>query len=136
MIHDFHSRLTPSNALKCFTCACCAGCIRGVKRTDVPLTDIDFDLLRQPALSETDVDCSTPPVPFMEGPLKGILIDPTGALHNGEGSTCLALCPPCKSALARNKFPRFSLANLNVIGAVPPELKPLPTVSGSAASRP
>ena len=60
----------------------------------------------------------------MEGPLKGILIDPTGALHNGEGSTCLALCPPCKSALARNKLPRLSLAKLNVIGAVPPDLKP------------
>ena len=134
MINEFRSQ-TSSSALRCFTCASCAECVRSVKRVDVPLTDLNLDLLRHRPLSTPDVDCVAPPVPFTDGLLEGVLVDPAGVLRDDEGSICLALCPPCKSALARNKLPRFSLANSNVIGAVPSELKDLTLVEELIVAR-
>ena len=123
MIHDFRS-LTSSKVLKSFTCASCAKCMRDINRTDIPILDINLDLLRIPVSSAPGV----PPLPFTDGPLCGVLVDPSGVLQQSDGSTCLSLCPSCRSALSRNKLPRFSLANLNVIGPVPPELKDLTLV--------
>ena len=67
---------------------------------------------------------SRPSLPLLEG----VLVDPTGVLCDDEGSICSALCPLCKSALTHNKLPWFSLANSNMIGAVPSELKDLTLV--------
>ena len=90
--------------------------------------DINLDILRHPASIAPDISCNGPPMPFTDGPLRGILIDSTGVSCDSNNMTCLALCPPCKSALSRNTLPRLSLANLNVIGPVPPELGDLTLV--------
>ena len=134
MIHGFRS-LMSSNTLKSFTCASCAERVRDAKRSKIPITDINLDILRRPALIAPDISCNGPPMPFTDGPLRGILIDSTGVSCDSNNMTCLALCPPCKSALSRNKLPRFSLANLNVIGPVPPELKDLTLVEEIIVAR-
>ena len=76
-----------------------------------------------------------PPTPFTDGLLRDILVNPAGVFHQTDGSILLSLCPPCKSALSRNKLPRFSLANLNVLGDVPPELSELTLVEELIVSR-
>jgi hypothetical protein len=135
MIHEFRS-LTSSSALASFICASCAERVRGVKRVDIPLANINLDLLRHPVWSASDpYNSTTPPMPFTDGPLEGVLIDPAGVFGDNEGSINLALCPPCKGALARDKLPRFSLANLNVIGTVPTELNDLTLVEELIVAR-
>ena len=127
MIHGFHS-LTSSNALKSFTCASCAERVRCAKRSNIPIASINLDILRRPVPIVPEIGRNGPPMPFADGPLREIFIDSTGVSCDGNNMTCLALCPPCKSALSRNTLPRLSLANLNVIGPVPPELGDLTLV--------
>jgi hypothetical protein len=130
IIHDFRS-LTSSKVLKSFTCASCAERVRDINRADIPITDINLDLL----YSHVSPACDAPPLPFTDGPLRGVLVDPSGVIHQSDGSTCLSLCVSCKSALSRNKLPRFSLANLNVLGTVPPELQDLTLVEELIVAR-
>jgi hypothetical protein len=134
IIHDFRS-LTSSKMLKSFTCASCAERVRDVNRTDLPIANINLDLLRSPVSSAHDDPRVVPPLPFTDGPLCGVLVDPAGVLHQSDGSVCLSLCTICKSALSRHKLPRFSLANLNILGAVPPELRDLTLVEELIVAR-
>ena len=137
IIHDFRT-LTSSSALKSFTCASCAEHVRNTKQCDICITDIDLGILRYPGPPVTlasDTICFSPPMPFADGPLHGVLVDPAGVLHQTDGSVSLLLCPPCKSALSRKKLPRFSLANLNVLGNVPSELSDLTLVEELIVSR-
>ena len=135
MIHEFRS-LTSSNALKSFTCGSCAESVCDTKRSEIPLMDINLELLRRrPAWTTPDVGCIAPPMPFSDGPLEGVLVDPAGVFCDDDRGVCLALCPPCKSALSRDKLPRFSLANLNIIGPVPTELKDLTLVEEIIVAR-
>lgn len=134
IIHDFRS-LTSSKTLKSFTCASCAERVRNVNRTDLPIANINLDLLRSPLSSAHGDPRVVPPLPFTDGPLCGVLVDPAGVLHQSDGSVCLSLCTICKSALSRHKLPRFSLANLNILGAVPPELRDLTLVEELIVAR-
>ena len=61
MINEFRSQ-TSSSVLRCFTFASCAEFTRSVKRMDLPLTDINLDLLRHPPSSTPDFDYAAPPV--------------------------------------------------------------------------
>ena len=49
-------------------------------------------------------------MPSTAGTLGGIFVDPAGIFRDGDNATRLALCPACKSAFPRDKFPRFSHA--------------------------
>ena len=133
IVHNFRSE-TSSKALKAVTCASCAEKVRAASISNQPVSELNLDLLRpQPSMFSIQTDC-TPPLPFKEGPLSGLLIDPSG-VHSEDGVLYLALCSLCRSSLARQKLPRFSLANLNVIGAVPPELQSLTLVEELIVSR-
>ena len=55
-------------------------------------------------------------------PLARVLVDQAGVYSNKDGEMHLSLCPPCRSMLLWRKLPRLVLANLNVIGAIPPKL--------------
>jgi len=63
------------------------------------------------------------------------MVDPSGVHYDEDGALFLSLCFPCRSALSRRKLPRFALANLNVIGAIPPELQSLTLVEELIVSR-
>jgi hypothetical protein len=82
------------NALKTFTCASCAERVRDSKRSNVPLDDINLELLR-PAQTASDVSCAAPPTPFTNGPLEQVLVDPVSVFFDGNRATHLALsiCP-------------------------------------------
>ena len=134
IIQGFRSS-TSSHMLKSFTCASCAECVRDTKLCSVPSTDIDLAILRRPALFSPDLICHVPPTPFADGVLRGILVDPAGVTCKADGLVFLSLCPPCKSALSHGKLPRFSLANLNVLGSVPPELSELTLIEELIVAR-
>ena len=134
IVHNFRSA-TSSEALKSFTCASCAERVRVTKQHNVPAADIDLGILRQPVPLSPEVAHLTPPMPFADGILDGVLVDPDGVLCGTDGSVSLLLCPPCKNALFRGKLPRFSLANLNILGNVPPELSDLTLVEELIVAR-
>ena len=123
VVHDFRAA-TSSNTLKTVACASCAEnvCVRDALNN--PVADLNLDILRNPPISSGQISMD-PPLPYTEGPLAGILVNPTGIHHDEDGTRYLSLCPPCRSALSRRKLPRLALTNLNVIGAVPPELDSL-----------
>ena len=134
IVHDFRS-ITSTQALKSFTCASCAERVCHNKRCDRLVSDINLDILRNSTVTDPDAPAGAPAAPYTDGPLAGILVDPAGVHQNEDGSLSLSLCPPCKSALSRRKLPRFALANLNVIGNVPPELKNLTLVEEMLVAR-
>jgi len=134
MIHEFRSS-TSLDALRPFTCASCAERVRGTKWSDVPLIDINLELLRPPLQTTPNVGCIAPPMAFADNPLEGVLVERGGVFCDDAHGMYLALCPPCKSALSRNRLPRFSLANLNVVGPVPAELKDLTLVEEIIVAR-
>jgi len=131
IVHDFRTA-TSSNALAAVTCASCAEKVHTRDASNQLVSDLDLDILRFPASTCPDMH---PPLPYTEGPLDGILVDPSGVHRDEDGALSLSLCPPCGSALARRKLPRFALANLNVIGDVPPELQSLTLVEELIISR-
>jgi len=133
-VHDFRSA-TSIQALKSFTCASCAERVLHDKRCDRNVLDVNLDILRNSPAMDPDAPTTTPPVPYTDGPLAGALVDPAGVHQNEDGSLSLSLCPPCKNALSRNKLSRFALADLNVIGDVPPELKDLTLVEEMLVAR-
>lgn len=61
MINEFHSQ-TSSSALRCFTFVSCAECIHSVKWMDLPLMDINLNLLHHPPLSTPGFNCAAPPM--------------------------------------------------------------------------
>ena len=60
---------------------------------------VSLDILKNSAVMDPDTPATVPPVPYMDGPLAGPLVDPAGVHQNEDGSLSLSLCPPCKSAL-------------------------------------
>jgi hypothetical protein len=134
IVHDFRAA-TSTQALKSFMCASCAERVRHNKRCNRLVSDIDLHILCCTAMLDPDAVVAIPPVLYTDGPLAGILVDPAGVHQNEDGSLSLSLCPHCKSALSRKKLPRFALANLNIIGDVPPELKDLTLVKEMLVAR-
>ena len=134
IVHDFRTA-TSSNKLKTVSCASCAEKVHAGDVSDHLMSDLDLDVLRSPPSISSDQADVAPPLPYTDGPLAGILVDPTGIHRYEDGALYLSLCPPCRNALLRRKLPRFALANLNVIGAVPLELQSLTLVEELAVSR-
>ena len=113
--HDFHAA-TSSNVLKTVTCAACAENVR--------VRDTSNQIL----ISTSFVACA--PCPSL--PIRPMQFHAYG---NEDGALSLSLCFPYRNALSRGKLPRFALANLNVIGALPPELQSLTLVEEFNISR-
>ena len=131
IIHNFCTA-TSSMELKTVICASCAERVHTRDVSNRFVSDLDLNVLRNPLSASSDV---VPPLPYTEGPLAGILVDPTGVHRDRDGVLYLSLCAPCKNALLRKKLPRFALVNLNIIGAVPPELQSLTLVEELIVSR-
>jgi hypothetical protein len=134
IIHEFRSS-TSSNALKSFTCASCAEHVRDAKRCEIPTADVNLDVLRYPASLSPSSNDHVPPMPLVDGLLNGVLVDPAGVTYQDGGSMFMTFCSPCKNAISRGKLPRFSLANLNVLGNVPPELSNLTLIEELIVAR-
>lgn len=126
---------TSSESLREFTCACCAESVNCCERKVISVNDIDVNLMRD----RTDrvfnaSECIPPGPPFTEGPLANIQVDPSGVMQTEEGLS-LQLCHRCSSALLRNKLPRLAVANLNVLGPVPQEMKVMTMVEEMLVAR-
>ena len=134
IIHDFRTA-TSSQALKTVTCASCAENVRSTVASSCLVSDLNLDALRYTPHTPSDQPNAAPPLPYTEGPLAGTLVDPSGVHRDKDDTLYLSLCPPCRNALSRGKLPRFALANLNVIGPVPPELQSLTLVEELIISR-
>jgi hypothetical protein len=64
-------------------------------------------------------------MPFDEGDLKYLLVDPDGISLPSNGPPTLSLCYVYYSLLKNNKLPPLSLANKLFLGRVPDKLKNL-----------
>lgn len=116
---------TCSAALSTFTCASCAESVSLRFHCSVAIGDSKFDLsvLKRPDLKSDEAnlldrykwlhpDCVPPTMPFNEGLLCDLLLDPDGIFFPTDGSPpVLSLCQPCHSDLKREKMPALSLAN-------------------------
>lgn len=78
--------------------------------------------------------CIPPNVPFTDGPLANILIDPDGVTCT-DGNLFFQLCSRCSSSLSRNKLPRLAIANYNVLGPVPYGMKVMTMVEEMLIAR-
>jgi len=133
IVRDFRTA-TSSNKLKTVSCASCAERVHAEDVSNQLVAGFNLDVLRS-SLSVSNQTETAPPLPYVDGPLGGILVDPTGVHRDEDGALYLSLCRPCRNALLRKKLPRFALANLNVIGTVPPELQSLTLVEELIVSR-
>jgi len=68
-----------------------------------------------------EMSCIPPKPPFIVSPLADLMINPGGVTQAGE--ITLQLCDSCDSSLQKGKLPRLAIANLDVSGSVPPEMK-------------
>ena len=83
-----------------------------------------------------DESCILPEPPFTAGPLANLMIDPNGVtLESAECDISLQLCVRCHSSLQKGKLPRLAIANLNVLGSVPPEMKDMTMVEEMLIAR-
>ena len=68
------------------------------------------------------------PMPYRDGILKDVFVDPTGVSVTDRGCYELTLCSMCRSSLYHNKVPPLALVNQTFLGDVPPELKDLTVI--------
>ena len=134
IVHNFRTA-TSSNELRTVTCASCAEMVCTGNVSNHFVSGLNLDVLRSPTPISSDHIELTPPSPYADGPLAGILVDPIGVHHHENGTLYLSLCLRCRNALLRRKLPRFALANLNVIGTVPLELQSLTLVEELIVAR-
>jgi len=136
-------RLTSKEELSSFTCASCAEECLDKVRCNLAINDIDLTILRHPDCYDyplqtdrwLDPDCSPPPLPYDDGPLKDILLDPAGVNIDARGRITLFVCKTCTSSLKKKKVPPLSLANCTFLGPVPDELKDLTVVEEAMIAR-
>ncbi|KAJ7743467.1 hypothetical protein DFH07DRAFT_777384 [Mycena maculata] len=94
----------------------------------------DLSILKRPDLQSDEAnlldrykwlhpDCIPPPMPFDEGPLSDLLLDPDGIFLQPDGANL------------KKKLPALSLANRIFLGPVPPELKDLTMIEESMIAR-
>jgi len=127
---------TSSESLRQFTCACCAESVNVSDRKVRPLGEINLELMRDRTDRIFDESCIPPEPPFTEGPLANVMIDPNGITsENAESNVSLQLCVRCDSSLRKGKLPRLAVANLNVLGSVPPEMKNMTMVEEMLVAR-
>ncbi|KAJ7205792.1 hypothetical protein GGX14DRAFT_397490 [Mycena pura] len=75
-------------------------------------------------------------MPYDEGPLRDLLVDPDGVSFPPSGGIpTLSLCTSCYSSLKNKKMPPLSLANKNFLGPVPEELKDLTVIEEAMIAR-
>ncbi|KAJ7498267.1 hypothetical protein B0H11DRAFT_1714959 [Mycena galericulata] len=74
-------------------------------------------------------------MPFDEGDLKDLLLDPEGVSFPSGSPPVLSLCSVCHSSLKNNKLPPLSLANKLFLGPVPDELKNLTVIEEAMIAR-
>ena len=128
-------RATSSKSLRQFTCACCAENANTSERKVFPIQDINLDLMCNRTDRVFDTSYLTPPSPpFTDGPLANILVDPAGVICIDDDLS-FQLCHRCASSLSRNKLPRLAIANFNVLGHVPPEMKAMTMVEEMLIAR-
>ena len=132
LLKEFY-RLTSKEELSSFTCASCAEECLNKERCNVFLDDVDMDVLLRPDHRDAnhnwlDVDCSQPPLPYNEGPLKDLLLDPAGVSVDTHGNPSILLCKSCLSSMKKKKVPPLSLANRTYLGPIPDELKDLTVI--------
>jgi hypothetical protein len=119
---------TSSAALSTFVCAVCAESAYNHDRFDVLASNVDLDLLK--ARLPRSV-----PLPFTDGPLANVLVDPAGVTANENGDLTFLLCKRCNSRLKQKKKPPTSLANLTYLGPVPDVLKDLTVIEEAMIAR-
>ena len=126
---------TSSESLRQFTCACCAESTNVSERKVTLICDINLDLMRDRTDRVFDMENCTPPnLPFTDGPLANVLVDPAGVI-SVDGDLSFQLCHRCTSSLSSNKLPRLAIANFNVLGPVPPRLKAVTMVEEMLIAR-
>jgi hypothetical protein len=149
-IHKLFREQTSSERLKEFTCASCAQSRFVDERAVLPASELDSELLRRPDMHDMDVDtdsdddeeserqqpwldsdCVPPVLPFTDGPLQNLLLDPAGVDFGDDGEPALSLCQECCFSLEKGVVPPLSLANRMFLGEVPDELKDLTAVEES-----
>ena len=127
---------TSSDSLRRFTCACCAESINVSGRMVRQLTEISLELMRDRTDRVFDKSCIPPEPPFTDGPLANLMIDPDGVIpESAENSMSLQLCTRCDSSLQKGKLPQLAIANLNVLGSVPPDMKNMTMVEEMLVAR-
>jgi hypothetical protein len=94
-------------------------------------SEVNLDSLKIPLTAST----LTPVLPYHDGPLQNVLLDPAGVTTTEAGEILLLLCKPCNSSLRQNKLPPLSIANQNFLGPVPPELKDLTVIEEAMIAR-
>lgn len=154
-IHRLFREETSSERLREFTCASCAQ-LRSVSEQVLQSPfEVDLNLLRCPdsvsnmGNSDSDVDsmvdatgddlekpwldcdCTPPDLPFTEGPLRNLLLDPAGVHADVQKGLVLSMCRECLVSIKKGVLPPLSLANRLFIGQIPVELKDLTPVEES-----
>ena len=105
---------TGNEAMKMYTCACCALEIEASKIMEVPLNSMPNKDLLVPTMAHAEHDI-----------FDNMLLEPSGVdLEKNRANICCC----CYDSLIQNKLPLFSLANNMWIGHVPDCLKSLTLV--------
>ena len=126
---------TSSDSLRQFTCACCAESVNDSERKIFSIRDLNLDLMRDHTSQVFDMGrCIPPEAPFADGPLANVLVDPGGVIDT-DSELSLQLCGRCASNLSRNKLPRLAIANFNVLGSVPTQMKEMTMVEEMLVAR-
>lgn len=83
-----------------------------------------------------DPNCVPPPMPFDDGSLRDLLLDPAGVSFPNDGRPAtLSICKTCYSDLKKKRMPALSLANRTFLGPVPPELENLTVIEEAMIAR-
>jgi len=137
--------LTSKETLSSFTCASCAEKCFNSECYDISADDLNISLLQRPDRGDLDLmldedrwldpNCNGPPLPYNDGPLCDIVLDPNGVTVDAAGKVNLLICKTCMSSLNNDKIPPLSLANRNFLGPVPNELKDLTVVEEAMIAR-
>ena len=89
----FGSLSPVSESLRQFTCACCAKSVNISDRKVRRLEETNSELMRDRTSHIFNENCIPPEVPFTDGPLAGLMIDPNGVIPETPESGMVAIIP-------------------------------------------
>ena len=142
-IVDLFKEQTSSAALSVSTCASCA---EDHLNSDIRFLQIDENIIgifkrpdkRQNGRVDStwlDQSCIPPDVPFSDGVLRDVLLDPRGVRIDPSGGMTMSLCADCNTAVKHSKLPALALANHTFLGSIPKELRDLTVVEEAMIAR-
>jgi hypothetical protein len=103
----------------------------GIDQSGSNMNSVQDNIEENEWLPWLDSNCMPPNLPFIDGPLQDLILEPAGISIDEQGESILSMYGECSSSIQNGVLPPILLANQLFLGQIPPELKDLTPIEES-----